>query len=594
MTGLWHGPFARAPRGPRSLAALALLVLATILPGVATPGPVFAAECTGWNSTLQPPTTIRVLRTRGASAGRVQTVNFRDYVETVMPAEWGPTHPREALRAGAVAIKQYAWYHAMNWRGRSASGGCYDVVDSTNDQVYSPETKRPAPAHISAVDATWTWSMRRGGRFFASGYRAGASVACGADAGVGVMYQNSASRCARDGRTATEILRIYYGGSIQVLGPDGEPIDDTATSASATPAASKAEVPSGLAGFSDSTGDRKGDVIVVVKDPDPAVVETRIYPSGALPDNGSAPAAELLHPQADTIFRSSADLSDDGLEDLAVLLRGPDGSLRIEIALAIAGSALAPPAVWWQGVPGDLGWSDGIPLRFVAADVDGDGKGDALLLVASSDPLAPATMWWLRGTGAAFEAPAPWWVGTVDVDGVIPIAADIDADAHTDVIFQEDLSRAVPPGKGVRYSVIRAASVEGDGPATPAVPWLDLVDTTAAQARVAVTDINRDRRHDLVIDRPLGTSGSQLVGLISDGTGFTRRTLWQNTGSFRWSVSRVAGADVDGDGRGDVVIMYNLGAGGTRFFRFISNGSSLRVAGSTTDPTLPWAGTAIY
>jgi hypothetical protein len=40
--------------------------------------------------------------------------------------------------------------------------------------------------------------------------------------------------------------------------------------------------------------------------------------------------------------------------------------------------------------------------------------------------------------------------------------------------------------------------------------------------------------------------------------------------------------------------MYNLGAGGTRFFRFISNGSTLRSAGSTTDPDLIWAGAAIY
>jgi hypothetical protein len=39
--------------------------------------------------------------------------------------------------------------------------------------------------------------------------------------------------------------------------------------------------------------------------------------------------------------------------------------------------------------------------------------------------------------------------------------------------------------------------------------------------------------------------------------------------------------------------MYNLGASGARFFRFVSDGNVLRNAGSTNDPTLTWAGAAI-
>jgi hypothetical protein len=51
---------------------------------------------------------------------------------------------------------------------------------------------------------------------------------------------------------------------------------------------------------------------------------------------------------------------------------------------------------------------------------------------------------------------------------------------------------------------------------------------------------------------------------------------------------------VDGDGRGDIVVLYNAGAAGSRLYRFLSTGSSLRSAGSTTDATLPWAGAAPY
>ena len=176
-----------------------MLLVASFALATVAPAPVTAAACTGWRSSTAPPETIRVLRTRGGAAGRVQTVNFKTYVEVVFPAELGPQHPREMLRAQAVAIKQYAWYHAMNWRGRSAAGGCYDVVDSTMDQLYSPETRRPAAAHIAAVEETWAWAMHRGGRLFASGYRAGSSVACGADRGPG---RDDADQClaVRSGR----------------------------------------------------------------------------------------------------------------------------------------------------------------------------------------------------------------------------------------------------------------------------------------------------------------------------------------------------------------------------------------------------------
>ena len=96
-----------------------------------------------------------------------------------------------------------------------------------------------------------------------------------------------------------------------------------------------------------------------------------------------------------------------------------------------------------------------------------------------------------------------------------------------------------------------------------------------------------------MIARPAGETGTLLVGLLSNGTSFTRKSLWLDETGFRASATQIAGADVDGDGRGDVVIMYNLGASGTRFFRFVSDGSVLRIAGSTNDPTLTWAGAAI-
>jgi hypothetical protein len=578
----------RADRLPRVLAALSMLLVMGIVPIAAFPPSASAAECTGWNSSTVPPQTIRVLRTHGSAAGRVQTVNFKTYVEVVFPAELGPQHPREMLRAQAVAIKQYAWYHAMNWRGRSAAGGCYDVVDSTNDQLYSPETRRPAAAHIRAVEDTWNWAMHRGGRLFASGYRAGSSVACGADAGRGVMMQRSASQCARDGKTASEILRTYYGVAIRILNAQ-----EAAAPAAAKP---KADVPSGLVGEGDSTGDRKGDVIVTapVGEGENATLETRVYPGGSVPAGGGPVRIALANPPTDALGQAAADVSGDGLEDLVVLARTPDGGLRLDVAVAAKGGALTPPTTWWQGGADAIGWDGTAALRVAAGDVDKNGEADVLVL-GGQTLLAPTVVWRFRSSGSALAGPDVWWAGFLDGEVSDLIAADVDADARADLVLQSDLSKTEPPGKGLRYAVVRTSVLLADGPSSPAVPWLDVADVSASTAvgRVAVSDVNRDRREDLVIARPAGASGTLLVGLLSNGTTFTRKSLWLDETGFRASALQIAGADVDGDGRGDVVIMYNLGASGSRFFRFVSDGSVLRNAGSTNDPTLIWAGAAI-
>jgi hypothetical protein len=170
------------------------------------------------------------------------------------------------------------------------------------------------------------------------------------------------------------------------------------------------------------------------------------------------------------------------------------------------------------------------------------------------------------------------------------MAGDATGDALVDLIVHADATRLALPSTGVREFVIRTGAAAGTTPE----PWLDIPDLPFASAKPVLADVNRDGRADLVIDRPLGTYGSQLFGALSTGFGFSPRSLWSNAGSFRWSVSRIASADVNGDGRGDIVVLYNAGAAGSKLYQFLSNGSSLRSAGSTLDPSLPWQGAAPY
>ena len=227
----------------RIAAAAVIVAAAQALPlgGLSDPlGPSAVradATCTGWSSRDTPPATIRVLRTTGDAAGSVAVVPFRDYVNVVMAAEWGPDNPTEALKAGAVAVKEYAWYRAMVWRGKTANdGSCYDVVDSTIDQVYAPETHPPVGALTAVVDATWGITLRKSGLMFPTHYESGADVACAANADGQRLFQVSAMQCAQDGMRALAILDAYYGPGLEILGTSpGDPSPASAVTSSPSP-----------------------------------------------------------------------------------------------------------------------------------------------------------------------------------------------------------------------------------------------------------------------------------------------------------------------------------------------------------------------
>ncbi len=201
--------------------AVALILLLVVPPA---PRTALAATgtCTGWTNEYAAPPTIRVYRTVGPARGTVQVVPFQRYVSDVLAAEFGPDAPNAALQAGAITVKEYGWYYAIVWRGHGAphGAGCYDVTDDASDQVYWPERDHPTDRDAQAVRDTWTVTVRKDGRFLATGYRPGRpGTACGADADGWRLYQASAYRCAQDGMLYEQILRTYYGPHFEIVLP---------------------------------------------------------------------------------------------------------------------------------------------------------------------------------------------------------------------------------------------------------------------------------------------------------------------------------------------------------------------------------------
>jgi hypothetical protein len=102
------------------------------------------------------PQTIRVWENRPGQDGLVHTYDFKFYAKHVLPREWTASWHTQSLRAGAMAVKSYAWWHASHKHTHVPGPECYDVDSGTIHQVFDPMDSEPRTD--AAVDATWNFS----------------------------------------------------------------------------------------------------------------------------------------------------------------------------------------------------------------------------------------------------------------------------------------------------------------------------------------------------------------------------------------------------------------------------------------------------
>jgi hypothetical protein len=207
-------------RLPRAVAiVVAALLIALLLPLALPAERADAASCgTNWPSRKTPPKSIRVFI---ANRNKVVVVPFRTYVPMVMASGEFPSWlPSSVLEAGATAVKQYGWYYALKGNHRpnykTRQGVCYDVRSDTNDQLYKT-VAHPTKKQQKAVDATWGLTLRKGGRFFLTGYRAGTASRCGADADGWRLYAKSMVDCAKKGWGRQRIQDRYYQPRVEYV-----------------------------------------------------------------------------------------------------------------------------------------------------------------------------------------------------------------------------------------------------------------------------------------------------------------------------------------------------------------------------------------
>lgn len=200
---------------------LLLALLATVLAAL----PASRAEAAP--ADLVPPATIKVCR----SDGSIDTVGFKDYVKTVLPREFPSSWPMETIKAGAVAVKSYAWYYVDHpWRAE-----CH-LSDTTRHQKYDPEDRNnpPTAKTNAAVEETWHLRMEEDGHVAYAQYCNCSWFPAGEH-----IQQSEARDLAEQGWNHLQILAHSYrnmsnfrlfdwrvGFGLDVRGPGPYPLED--------------------------------------------------------------------------------------------------------------------------------------------------------------------------------------------------------------------------------------------------------------------------------------------------------------------------------------------------------------------------------
>ena len=544
--------------------------------------PVFSAisgQCTKWTSQFVPPKTIRVLRTRYTDApnkvrGTVQKVDFHDYVATVMAAEWPERYPLETIKAGAVAVKQYAWYYILNPRGLTkwvdGKKRCYDVVDSTADQFYKPETKGPGKKYgpapdspiFTAMDATWDVSLRKykhstdTSRMFLTGYRDGSSsAACGADATGFKLFHRSTRKCGEDGLKFREILRLYLKPNLEIVQP----------------------------GRKDIIGTKHGDASAMRRTTTQLTANVWT-PERTAPEPGSNAGISL---STDALVDyASGDMNGDGREDLVWLKKTGAREGKIKVALS-GGTNYGAATEWWAG-------NTVVPLneaRLLVGDFFANQRTDVAIL-SKGETAGTSRLVVLRrkeyGRSEKFAAPVQWWSGTQDYGKIAGAwLGDLSGDGRADLIIRKN-----PDTGGVALKTAVTKSPPGSSGQRMHSYKARFVDSSlkAAKVRMTVTDANRDGRDDVFM--VVGGSGNAKVERLQGqkAGGFFRMRIWTapRTDPVPVGKTRLGTADIDYDGRGDL-IFYSATDNGTRIrtlkarYTSMKQGPDWRIGADWTD-----------
>ena len=287
----------------------------------------------------------------------------------------------------------------------------------------------------------------------------------------------------------------------------------------------------------DFTGDGHDDLLAVGRRSDPAP-NLMVFRSMGSWLGGS----ELWAAPANLTFDGSiaipADLDGDHKDDILAVQRQGDG-----------GSA---PLLYWHRSTGsnfESGRHVGTPslpyddTRWTSGDFNGDGKDDLLAISKRSDPGANLIV--LRSTGSGLGATELWSSpAQLSFDSAVFLVADVNGDGKDDLLgIQKQANGAAPIVYWIKSKGSRFAA-----PLVVGIPPL-IADNT----RWLTGDFTGDGKDDLLAMSRRADSAPNLLVLASTRKGLGSAELWSAPAELVWGSFTAVPADLDGDGRTDVL-----------------------------------------
>jgi Bacterial Ig-like domain (group 3)/FG-GAP-like repeat len=190
----------------------------------------------------------------------------------------------------------------------------------------------------------------------------------------------------------------------------------------------------------------------------------------------------------------------------------------------------------------------------VVADVNGDGKADALMTEHYPDPGGPAAVGVVLGNGdGTFRAPVIYQSGGYD-DNTIA-AADVNGDGKLDLVIASQ-------GVSCTGCVGGVSVLMGNGNGTFQSQVSYGTGTTNPTYSVAVADVNGDGKPDIVAASSCISNVncvSSVAVLLNNGDGTFKPAV--NYASNGQAAHSVAIGDVNGDGKPDIVVANSCASG---------------------------------
>ncbi|MGM1063950.1 FG-GAP repeat domain-containing protein [Saccharothrix sp. Mg75] len=261
-----------------------------------------------------------------------------------------------------------------------------------------------------------------------------------------------------------------------------------------------------------------------------------------------------------------ADFTGDGKDDLVMLYDYGNARTAAFVARS-TGAGFEWPAYWWDS--GNGVWEAG-RTKLSVGDVTGDGKADLILLYDYGNARTAAFV--ARSTGTAFEWPVQWWDsgnGVWEAGRTRPVVGDVTGDGKDDLVLLYDYGNA-----RTAAFVARSTGAGFEWPSS----WWDSGNGVWEAPRVKLTagDVTGDGKADLVMLYDYGNARTAAFVARATGTGFEWPSLWWDSGNGVWEAGRtrpVVG-DVTGDGKDDLVLLYDYGNARTTAFVGRSTGTA--------------------